>query len=248
MNRINKFYIYFLLVFLSTSCHHVQHITRHQGTLYVVDSLAGREQRYDQMLQPYRRSMDSIMNVTIGIADTILYKAQPESTLGDFMADAMLHAVQQQHRQADAAILNYGGIRLPYISRGTITVGKIYELMPFDNQLTIIDIPGDTLLRFCNYMALAGGWPVSGISFTISDKKAIDIQVNGEPFDAAKIYKIATNDYLANGGDYCSFLTQLKRTTTPLLIRDICIDYIKELTKQGRHLHPYIDKRVYHAE
>lgn len=188
------------------------------------------------------------MNVPIGIADTILYKAQPEGTLGDFMADALLQAAQLQDSHVEAAILNYGGIRLPYIASGVITVGKIYELMPFDNQLTVIEIPGDTLMRFCDYMALAKGWPVSGISFAIKDKKAINILVNGRAIDAGKVYKIATNDYLANGGDYCSFLTQLKRSTTSLLIRDVCIDYVKDLAKQGKNLHPYIDKRVYNAE
>jgi 2',3'-cyclic-nucleotide 2'-phosphodiesterase (5'-nucleotidase family) len=164
------------------------------------------------------------------------------------MADALLQAAQLQDRHVEAAILNYGGIRLPYIASGVITVGKIYELMPFDNQLTVIEIPGDTLIRFCDYMALAKGWPVSGISFAIKDRKAINILVNGQPVQANKVYKIATNDYLANGGDYCSFLTQLKRSTTSLLIRDVCIDYVKDLAKQGKHLHPYIDKRVYNAE
>jgi len=248
MNRIYKYYLYCLFVLLGTSCHHARYIQQHTASLYTVDTTAGKEQQYVQMLQPYRKTMDSIMNVPIGVADTILYKSQPEGTLGDFMADAILQAARQQDSHVDAAILNNGGIRLPYMSSGTIAVGKIYELMPFDNQLTIIEIPGDTLIRFCNHMAMAGGWPVSGISYAIKDKKAINILVNGRAIDAAKVYQIATNDYLANGGDYCSFFTQLKRTTTPLLIRDVCIDYVKGLAKQGRHLHPYIDKRVYNAE
>ena len=100
------------------------------------------------------------MMVIIGHSDIPLTKAQPESTLGNFMADAMLVAGQRIDPDVVAAIGNYGGIRLPYIAPGPITRGKVYELMPFDNTLNIIEIPGAVLQQFCDAMAARKGWPM----------------------------------------------------------------------------------------
>lgn len=188
------------------------------------------------------------MQIVIGQADTTLTKAQPECTLGNFIADAMLQAAKQTNSNVAAAVANQGGIRLPYINAGKITIGKMYELMPFDNALTIIEVPGNILVQWCNHMAVQKGWPVSGISYVIKDGKAEAILINHQPIDENKIYFIATNDYLATGGDKCSFLTKLKATPVNLFIRDILIDYVKQLHKANQPLHPYIEKRVHYAE
>jgi 2',3'-cyclic-nucleotide 2'-phosphodiesterase (5'-nucleotidase family) len=55
------------------------------------------------------------MQVVIGTHDMPLTKAQPESTLGNFMTDAVLLAAQKIDPKVVAAVVNYGGIRLSYI-------------------------------------------------------------------------------------------------------------------------------------
>lgn len=188
------------------------------------------------------------MQVVIGRTDTNLTKAQPECTLGYFVTDAMLQAAQKRNKQVVAAVCNYGGMRIPYINAGNITVGRMYELMPFDNALTIVEVPGKILIQWCNHMAAMKGWPVSGITYSIKNGMAVDIYINNMQVDENTIYLIATNDYLATGGDKCSFLTPLKSTPVNLFIRDILIDYVKALHKDNKPLHPYIEKRVRYAE
>ena len=139
-------------------------------------------------------------------------------------------------------------MRVPFIAAGPITKGKIYELMPFDNMLTIAEVPGDVVQLLCNKIAAAKGWPVSGIRFTIKDGAAEQITVGGQPLDEHRIYKLAINDYIAKGGDNCDFLTTVKKRYTTIFLRDVLIAYVVTLEGQGRPLHPVLDKRIQYAE
>ncbi|MBS1773403.1 MAG: 5'-nucleotidase C-terminal domain-containing protein [Bacteroidetes bacterium] len=236
---------YISCLLLLAACSNQYHITGHSDKQYAVSNTG--DSNMLKFLQPYKQSMDSQFSVILGRCDTILYKSQPECTLGNFMVDAMTEALRKKDATIEAGVFNYGGIRLPYIGTGDITLGKIFELMPFDNLVCIIDIPGDTMLKFCNHIAAYGGWPVNGIQFTIKDKQAQQIVINGKPLDTHKTYHIAVNDYIAGGGDNCSFFINLHKQTENILIRDILIAYIKTLSKQNRPLHPYIEKRIQNA-
>ncbi len=200
------------------------------------------------MLSPYKAGVDTQMRVVIGNTDIPITKAQPESTLGNFMADAQLEAAKKLDPKVVASVVNYGGIRLSYISPGDITRGKMYELMPFDNMLTIVEMPGEVLHQFCDAMAARKGWPVSGLQFTIKDKKAENILIDGKPINDHIVYKIALNDYVARGGDNCDFLAPLKKRFTSVFVRDILIQYVAALQKEHKPLHPVLDKRVVYAE
>jgi 2',3'-cyclic-nucleotide 2'-phosphodiesterase (5'-nucleotidase family) len=245
--RLGVLHISLALAF-ATACHQPRYILEQSSQHYTVGKEGKADSSFTSFLQPYKQRMDSAMQVVIGYTDTILTKAQPESALGNFVADAMLHAARQVIARTDAAVCNQGGLRIPSIQAGNITVGKLYELMPFDNTLTIVEINGKVLIQWCHHMAAAKGWPVSGIRFAIKDGKAINMQINGKPIDENASYTIATNDYLATGGDKCSFLIPLKAKPCNLFIRDVLIDYVKALQKANKPLHPYIEKRVRYAE
>lgn len=116
--------------FLLSACHRPYYIQEHHDQFYSVKSDKA-DSGFVNMLAPYKKSMDAQMQVVIGHADTTLYKAQPESTLGNFLADAELRTAKKSNKDVVAAVANYGGIRVPYISAGDITLGRIYELMPF---------------------------------------------------------------------------------------------------------------------
>lgn len=240
----------YILVFLSviTACHKAYYAQSYSSRHYAVGKDYIHDSSYIRFLQPYKARMDSSMQIVIGKADTTLTKAQPECTLGNFVADAMLQAAQNVNPKVCAAVCNYGGLRVPYLQAGSITIGKMYELMPFDNALTIIEVPGKILVQWCRHMGAAKGWPVSGISYIIKEGNAVDIQINHRAIDEKATYLIATNDYLATGGDKCSFLIPLKATPCNMFIRDVLIDYVKGLDNINKPLHPYIENRVRYVE
>lgn len=69
--------------------------------------------------------------------------------------------------------------------------------------------------------------------------------VQGKPIDPNQTYKLVTYDYLANGGDYVDFLDQvLDRKDYTQRIRESLMEYVSELTKQGKHIQATIDGRV----
>jgi 2',3'-cyclic-nucleotide 2'-phosphodiesterase (5'-nucleotidase family) len=237
-----------LMALLLAACSPKLYVVKQSQQQYIIANTGKIDSSLVTLLAPYKRGVDTQMLVLVGHTDIPLSKAQPESTLGNFVADATLAAAKKLDPKVVAAVSNYGGIRIPYISPGPITKGKIYELMPFDNMLTIIEIPGHILQQFCDSMAKRRGWPVSGISYTIKDRRAIDVYIGKTPINESLVYKIATSDYVAKGGDYCAFLQPLKKRHTTLFIRDALIEYVAELEVAARPLHPVLDKRIRYAE
>jgi 2',3'-cyclic-nucleotide 2'-phosphodiesterase (5'-nucleotidase family) len=216
------------------------------------DYSVGKQQPPDTgmlaLLKPYSSKLDATMNTVIGFATGTLNKKQPESGLGNFMADAMKQMAEKKFGiPVDAAFMNDGGIR-SYIPKGNITTGKIYELMPFDNLVVTQEVSGVVLLRFLDKTASDGGWPVSsGVQMGIKDKKAVNVLLNGKPIDPAGKYTIVNSDYVANGGSDCDMLRGIPYRNKGYLLRDALIEYISALTKQGKPLEPIIENRVTHA-
>ena len=216
------------------------------------DYQVGREKKTDTamlgMLKPYSSKLEASMNTVIGFATGTLTKKQPESGLGNFMADAMKQMAEKKFGiRIDAAFMNDGGIR-SYIPKGNITTGKIYELMPFDNLVVVQQVTGTTLLRFLDKIAADGGWPVSsGVQMGMRDKKAVNVLLNGVSVDPAAKYMIVNSDYVANGGSDCEMLRGIPYQNKGYLLRDALIEYITTLTQQGKPLEPIIENRVTNA-
>ncbi|MFT4062355.1 MAG: 5'-nucleotidase [Edaphocola sp.] len=213
-----------------------------------IDSTISPKPAMEAMLAPYRLHMDSVMNDTVGYTTLPLSKAQPECTAGNFIADAQLWFAKQKNPKVQLSVMNYGGIRTPYISPGALTRGKIYELMPFDNKLSVVEIPGNVLHVFCDKMAASGGWPIAGFSYRIKNKKAVDILVEGKEINPNFVYYTALSDYIANGGDNCPFLLECKRVNYNAFVRDMMIGYLEMLKNQHQPLNVKLEKRVSYAE
>jgi 2',3'-cyclic-nucleotide 2'-phosphodiesterase (5'-nucleotidase family) len=189
----------------------------------------------NHFLNKYKKSLEIEMNEVIGYNDTTLLKEKPNSTLGNMVCDAML-VEARKNRQVDGAVMNYGGIRVPRLGIGPINVGQVFEIMPFDNLLYIVAIPGNILDTLCQHIAKSGGWPIAGLSFVIKDKSAVTIKVNDLPLNYYTTYSIAMSDYIVNGGDNCAFLTQLQKVNTNLMVRDAVMNYVRNRKVLGKSL------------
>jgi 2',3'-cyclic-nucleotide 2'-phosphodiesterase (5'-nucleotidase family) len=223
-------------------------VQRHTARLYSFDSTSAPDSALVRLIRPYKAGVDTLMTTVIGQAAIPLTKAQPECTLGNFMADAQLDAARKIDARVVASVVNYGGIRLPYLPPGPVTKGAMFELMPFDNIVTIVEVPGSVLYRFADHMAARKGWPVAGMRYTVKDKKATGLTLDGQEVDSARIYKITVSDYIAGGGDDCDFLRPLKKRYTSVFLRDAMMAYIAALDKTGQPLFPKIEGRVSYAE
>ncbi len=201
------------------------------------------------LIRPYADSVNKSMNDIVAVSEMELVKNQPEGTLGNIMADAMIYMAEKKYAMhVDAAFINNGGIRLPSIPAGNITRGKIFELAPFDNILILQKVSGKVVQEFLDHVADRGGWPCSGISMQIKNKKAVNIMIGGVAFNESAVYTIANNDYVINGGDDCLMLKSIPQINNGYLFRDAVIDYFTQYTKEGKKISAKIENRVTNAD
>ena len=160
--------------------------------------------------------------------------------MGDLIADGMKKAVG-----ADLAITNGGGIRgdKVYPAGSKITRKDILTELPFGNKTVMLELTGaqveEALENGVSEIEKgAGRFPqVSGLTFTVDKAKPAgdrvsDVAANGAPLDPAKAYKVATNDYMAGGGDGYKVFKGTKMLVNPesakLMANDV-MAYIREL-------------------
>ncbi|MBK9566193.1 MAG: 5'-nucleotidase C-terminal domain-containing protein [Saprospiraceae bacterium] len=99
------------------------------------------------LIEPYKLQLDKTMIDVISINEEELVKGKPSSTLTNWFTDILLDETQNYYNGLiHFAIQNYGGIRVPFLAKGNVTVGSVYELMPFDNIMYIVVMKGDKIL------------------------------------------------------------------------------------------------------
>ncbi|MBI3135612.1 MAG: 5'-nucleotidase C-terminal domain-containing protein [Bacteroidetes bacterium] len=189
----------------------------------------------DSVIQPYREKMMAEMAEVIGYADSSLLAYTPESPLGNFAADVVFETGFQYAAEngicsdsnAVFSLLNFGGLRTS-VNKGSITLGDIYELMPFDNVLVIVGITRDKMDSLVTYLVTMKGQPVSNAQFTLSPSQQ-GFQVGPQNVSDREVYYVITSDYLAGGGDKMNFLKDpVQFWNTGILIRDVLIAYVKK--------------------
>ncbi len=136
-----------------------------------------------------------------------------ECSMGNLVADAMVDRLSDQG--ITIAIQNGGGLRAS-IDAGTVTMGEVLTVLPFQNTLASFQLKGsDIVAALENGVSQveegAGRFPqVSGLKYTADLNKpagsrisAVEVE-EGDAFvaiDPNKVYGVATNNYMRSGGD-----------------------------------------------
>ena len=243
-------------------------IKNFSGRLEMIKPVQGQEDKaVRRLVNRFGVRVNAVLGEKIGEAALDLdgeHVRLRETNLGDFLADIL-----RQAAGADAAIINGGGIRTS-IPQGPILVKNIYAVLPFDNYLVAIKLTGKQIKDALEHGVSgveegAGRFPqVSGLSFTYSLKapagsRVKEVLVGGKPLDLQKEYTLATNDFMAAGGDgFQSFGEALKSSpdfssiggmlTGEKLVyndagrwlREIVIDYIR----QHKKVAPQVEGRI----
>lgn len=160
----------------------------------------------DAKLAPYRKGVDDVMNKPVGKLSASAEKGS--DALLNLVADLIRDRGRQLDPDIDFAITNRGGIRRG-LPKGTITQGQIQSMLPFNNKVVVLEIKGSDLLDAFQVMTGSYGAGVSDeVTVVTNSPNGVLPIINGEALDPDKTYKIATIDYLANGGDYMEPLTR----------------------------------------
>jgi 2',3'-cyclic-nucleotide 2'-phosphodiesterase (5'-nucleotidase family) len=239
-------------ILLSTACKSVYVASTSFQNTSVDEQINTIDSNIVSVYSPYKSKLDSDMNRVISVCETNMVKNKPESGLTNLLADLLLEEGKTESDKynfqivPEVSFFNYGGIRTG-LPKGNITVGKAFELMPFENEMVFIQLTGMQLQQFCDLIAESGGGSVGGTRFVISNKKAKNVTVSGNPIQAENKYWMVTNDYVANGGDDLAILRQrLDLKSSGFKIRDAIIRNFEKRQKAGLTLKESFDGRISH--
>ena len=118
-------------------------------TNIAIDSTIVESEKMKSIIEPYTQNMAAAMDEVIGFSPAFLEKKKPSSILGSFMAEAVYQSASATVERIDFCLLNYGGIRST-LDSGEITVGEVFQIMPFENEITILTLSKvqlDTLFK-----------------------------------------------------------------------------------------------------
>lgn len=225
------------------------------GGIKEYDESVQADPEVEKMVQAITQKIDEVMNVVIAKTEVPLdgdrsLVRKKETNVGNLITDIMLERTKSiKGYEADVALTNAGGIRTQ-LPAGDITKKGLYTLLPFPNTLVVVEVTGEELKQ-----ALENGVggvekgegrfaQISGMSFTYNPNKpagerVIEVKVGGQPLDLNKTYKVATNDFLASGGDgYVSL--QKPALNTGLTLYSI----VEEELIKRKTINPQVEGRI----
>lgn len=157
---------------------------------------------------PYKNKIDKDLNVEIAYTHTSLEKNSQCNNLAQLVYESMKqYADSVLGKEKNFMVLiNYGGLR-SNIAQGKIFKKNIYELMPFDNSIVILQLNDEQMNALQN-----------------AAKSSYKLLLKSKQNNPTNI--LVTSDYLYQGGDDCKFLSNAQKIKSPnYFIRDIIIRY-----------------------
>jgi 5'-nucleotidase len=198
--------------------------------------------------------VDSLFQALKPIAERVLTDApaellrdrHAESKIGDWVAEAM-----RRRASADFAFQNPGGLRAD-LDVGPVTVKDVYEIMPFDNRIATVHLTGAQVLDAVETGVKGDGCvQIAGLRYTFDRSRPRGERVlkmetaTGTPIDPKATYLVATNDFMAQGGDgFDVFAKGPDLKVSEDLVRDALVADCEARAKRGEKLTIALDGRI----
>jgi 5'-nucleotidase / UDP-sugar diphosphatase len=209
----------------------------------LVDEKIADDPTVASMIAALSKPLDALKRTVVATTPFALNRDNSRlgnSNLGNLIADAMLAAAEKSG--AKIALMNNGGIRAN-IDQGAITFDEVIQTSPFGNTIVVLDVTGEELLAALEVGAARWGEDGRGIGIHVSrwtkikydvskpvGQRVVMATINGEPIEKGKTYRVATNSFMASGGDNFVSLRDAKgyRVDTGTLDRDALIEFLKK--------------------
>lgn len=203
-----------------------------------VETLGDVNKQVQDKVDQYYAEMEEELEKVIGHTKNGLTRegrSEGDVALGNFWTDAMRNLVG-----ADIAVYNNGGIRAS-IDPGEIKAGEIYEVEPFQNEITKFSMTGQAIKDVVEYSYTRGqsiDLQTSGLNYMIlTDGQGnyvdAELTVGGEPIDLNKTYTLLTNNFLASGGDGYHFEGEVLQPAAGQVTNSMIIFIEKLMEEKG---------------
>ncbi len=154
-------------------------------------------------------------------------KYNRESPLGGFVADVMRERVA-----CEVGITNAGGLRAD-LPEGGLHRGHVLDALPFLNSVVALELSGRDLRAVVEQgVSLSAGMvQVSGLRAVYdlarpAGSRVVDLRVGDQPLGEDRLYRVATNSFLAEGGDRYLPFRNGREIARDALIADCVIDHL----------------------
>ena len=207
------------------------------STLLDPDAEIPSDEVVEAMISGLVAAQDAVLSEVVGHTDVFLDGEREnvrtvETNMGNLATDAIL-----AETGADLVITNGGGIR-DSIQAGPITRGDLVTVFPFGNYVVTLEVSGASILEalehsVSSYPAESGGFlQVSGLKFTFNPEaeagaRVTGAAIGGEALDPEEMYVLATNNFLADGGDGYSMLVGYTMVGMFSSLEQVLIQYIQ---------------------
>ncbi|UWX56375.1 5'-nucleotidase C-terminal domain-containing protein [Maribacter litopenaei] len=249
-----KHFVIFLTTLLFVSCRqNLKTLSKIEGKQVEIDSTYGVTDSIAEFILPYHKRVEEVLDSTLAYASWDITKTDGtyNTSAGNLMADIILEQAapifkSRTGTDLDFVLLNHGGIRSS-ISEGKVSARTAFEVMPFENNISIVELKGTSVKEMLSYLIQSKrAHPVAGIQLVLNTDDSIkSLTIKGEPFDENKNYYVATSDYLVSGGDDMVFFKDaLEVTDIDYKIRSAMIDFFTKVDT----LSPKVDLRYYKVQ
>ncbi|EMF03379.1 bifunctional UDP-sugar hydrolase/5'-nucleotidase UshA [Serratia marcescens] len=158
-----------------------------------------------KLLTPFQDKGKAQLEVKIGSVNGKLEGDRSKVRFVQTNLARVMLAAQRERADADFAVMSGGGVR-DSIESGDITYKNVLKVQPFGNTLVHVDMKGSEVEE---YLAVVANMkPDSGayaqfanVSLVADGKGVSEVKINGQPLQADKIYRMATLNFNALGGD-----------------------------------------------
>ncbi|WP_075734460.1 bifunctional metallophosphatase/5'-nucleotidase [Streptomyces acidiscabies] len=175
-----------------------------------------------QLIDKWNILAAPIGNRAIGYIAADIPNTGTESPAGDLIADAQLAYGKGLDPETDLALMNPGGVRagFTYAAKGAegdgvVTYAEGFTVQPFANTVNLQNFTGAQVIQILKEQVSGTNaaspkvlQPSANLRYTLdltksgADRVVTDtIRLNGAAIDPAATYRIATNNFLAGGGD-----------------------------------------------
>lgn len=201
--------------------------------------------------------LNTLLNIEIGTVGTPLNTLRTsirtsENSFGNYIADNI-----RSFSKADLSLINSGLIRGDRIyNKGQqLTRGSIISELPYRNHVVIIELTGLKIIQalehsFSLVSAQKGRFPqISGFKVTydsaeIAGTRVKSILINGKPIVHQKVYRVATTDYLASGGDGYTILKTAPQIEDKYIATRLISDIVMDSIIKDKTIYPMTDGRI----
>lgn len=236
--KLKQFVVFITFCFLFSCKQDKGQLSKISAVQLQIDTSLASVDSIDAFVKPFKKRIDEVLDSTLAYAPKaiLLRDGILNTSMGNLMADIVLEETKpvfksKTTKDVDFAVLNHGGIR-SILSAGNVTARHGYEIMPFENYISVVELSGSAVRELIGFLISAKKpHPFAGMQIVLSKNGALEsVDINGSPFDENRNYFVATSDYLVQGGPSIGFFNQtVSITDTGYLLRNAIIDHFKKV-------------------